>query len=238
MLLCLFLVTQWRTHGNSLHCICQGDLQWRNTEPTAPTLSTQVTTVTLPDKQGQAEARVLIAFWVLLTNRWFLGWSGDLSEMPGDHRWCVCNKEKKHLRTASHPHLKWKIGNFMQEKKRLRLTWLARSHRCSVNTHGKPVLIFLLANTTTEPKQLWKSYAAVSTDLWGPSKLHGTKQSTWKDFQQHSSPWMMVSQTVQLGNMWTLASHLSLSGAAQQGKSFCLWRTNTWHDCVCWNGFI
>lgn len=39
-----------------------------------------------------------------------------------------------------------------KKKKRLRLMWLARSHRCSVNTHGKPVLIFLLANTTAEPK--------------------------------------------------------------------------------------
>lgn len=139
-----------------------------------------------------------------LTNRQCLGRPGDLCDRPGDHRWRACNKGKKHLRTASHPHQKWKIGNFMQEKKRLRLMWLARSHRCSVNTHGKPVLIFLLANTTAEPKQVWKSYA-VSPDLcvwlpycnhrkswtWGPSKPHGTKlhglsQSTWKDFQRNS----------------------------------------------------
>lgn len=170
------------------------------------------------------------SLWVL-TNPWFLGWSGDLSEMPGDHRWCACNKEKKHLRTASHPHLKWKIGNFMQEKKRLRLTWLARSHRCSVNTHGKPVLRLLLANTTAEPKQLWRSYAAVSTDL---RVLQSSPHEKTSNTAVHKWWCLKLSGW----ETWTLASHLSLSGAAQQGKSFCLWRTNTWHDRVCWNRFI
>lgn len=64
-----------------------------------------------------------------------LGQFGNLSEMPGDHRWWSCDKNK-HLRTASHPHLKWKIGNFMQGKKQ-RLNRLAGSHRCSVKTHDK-----------------------------------------------------------------------------------------------------
>lgn len=37
-------------------CIAFAEVTYneRNTEPTVPTLSTQVTTVTLPDKQGQA----------------------------------------------------------------------------------------------------------------------------------------------------------------------------------------
>jgi hypothetical protein len=95
------------------------------------------------------------SLWVL-TNQ-YLGWSGNLSEMPRPQM--VCKQQgKKKLRTGSHPHLKWKIGNFMHGGKiRLRLTWLARSHRCSVKTHDKPVLIFHLANTTAEPKQVWES---------------------------------------------------------------------------------
>lgn len=44
-------------------CITFAEVSYdeRNTEPTASRLSTQVTTVTLSDKQGQAYARVLIA---------------------------------------------------------------------------------------------------------------------------------------------------------------------------------
>lgn len=56
--------------------------------------------------------------WVL-TNRRCLGRPGDLCDRPGNHRWRVCNKGKNTSELpASHPHLKWKIGNFMQEKKK------------------------------------------------------------------------------------------------------------------------
>lgn len=81
------------------------------------------------------------SLWVL-TNR-HLGQSGNCLRCQETTDGVQATRKKKYLRTASHPHLKWKIGNFMQgKKKRLRLTWLAMSHWCSVKTHDKPGLIF------------------------------------------------------------------------------------------------
>lgn len=172
----------------------------RNTEATASVVNTQLTTVTLPGHRGKPR----LGSWVLwvLTNRHF-GQSGNLSEMTRAHRWCASNKEKK-KNTSELPLTPSEVKNRQfyarGRKKRLRLTWLAGSHRCSVKTHDKPVLVFHLANTTAELKQVWQSYA-VSTDLcfwlpysrhrkswtWDLLKLHKTKQSPWKASQPSSS---------------------------------------------------
>lgn len=57
------------------------------------------------------------SLWVL-TNRWFLGWSGDLSETPGDHRWCACNKEKKTPQNCLTPPSEVKNRQFYARKKK------------------------------------------------------------------------------------------------------------------------
>ena len=122
----------------------------------------------------------------------------------------------------------------MQEEKRLNR--LARSHQCSVETHDKPALVLHSANTIARAQQVWKSYTASTEQhvrlppckhrkawIWDPLKLRRTKQATRKDLP---TPQMMF-ETVQSETLGP-SQPLSLSGAAQYRKTFCLCRTNMW----------
>lgn len=157
------------------------------------------------------------AHWVL-TN-WHHGQPGNLSEMPGAHRWCACNKGKNPLQNCLTPPSEVKNMQFYASEKKKKTktkevgqepsvccenTWQASPHislskyhcqnqsRCErvLQSQQPCVSDFLTVNTGNQGREI-------------PLKLQGMKQPTWKDFPTQQS--IKDFKTVQSGDMWNRA---------------------------------
>lgn len=130
------------------------------------------------------------SLWVL-TNR-HLGQSGNCLRCQETTDGVQATRKKKYLRTASHPHLKWKIGNFMQGKKK----------KTKTNVIGHEPLVFCENTWQARPhisrqnpsrcERVMQSQQTSVSDFLTENRGHGhrilnsfTGQNSprWEDFQ-------------------------------------------------------
>lgn len=143
-------------------------------------------------------------FWVL--NDRHFGQFRNLSKMPRDHRWHAWDRNK-HLWSASHLHLRWKTGSFMQEK-RQRLNGLAQSHQWSENTWETSLQFFTSQIPQPESKQVWKSYADFPHQPSRPCVLFLYHKKSKSEKKSGYRYYYLFSRTYSVRNMWYHNSHV------------------------------